>query len=264
MAEEKKIFSDEEKESIIQDIYAGEITVESLDENMYNQIAEYLMKGITEGYGSDFVQLEYGTPDYEMLEALQENIYLFSGAKTYQQTKDMSELMLDEDGNRVSFEEFKELADQTFDNYNEAYLEAEYNTAIASARNASAWVDFEKNKDVYSQLEWKTADDELTCEICGDMNGIVLDKDDPFWDENGAPAHFNCRCLIIEVEGKEESTEEDLDVTERSDEFQNNSGKTGQVFDSDHPYFNVPKEDEAYAERNFDLSIPNEGGQDGE
>jgi SPP1 gp7 family putative phage head morphogenesis protein len=45
------------------------------------------------------------------------------------------------------------------------------------------------------EKEWITARDELTCPICGEMDGEVVDKDQPF--SCGVllpPAHVNCRC----------------------------------------------------------------------
>jgi hypothetical protein len=72
--------------------------------------------------------------------------------------------------------------------------------------------------------------------------------------------HFNCRCVLLQVET--EPTEDNEDSVQQvednmQDLFKHNPYKTGSVFPKSHPYFDVPKEDKAYAKRNFDLPIPN-------
>ena len=44
-------------------------------------------------------------------------------------------------------------------------------------------------------LEWLTVEDEVTCDICGDLDGTVFEIDDP--DLIRPPCHNFCRCDII-------------------------------------------------------------------
>ena len=38
--------------------------------------------------------------------------------------------------------------------------------------------------------------------------------------------------------------------------FKHNSGKTNEIFNKEHPYFDVPDEYKALAKKNFNLPIP--------
>ena len=58
-----------------------------------------IQEKLIEGYGRDFPQIIYNTPDYEELRNLTENVYSFSAAKNYQQLKDMTLALTD--GERI-------------------------------------------------------------------------------------------------------------------------------------------------------------------
>lgn len=269
--EKEFIFSDENLENLLRGVFAGTITPIDLPENLYNAIGKYLFEGVAEGLGSS---VEFGVADERLAELLEENIYKFSAAKTFQQTLEMSDALTDDAGILRDFDSFKEAANEIYVRYNggeiddeikPGWIEAEYNTAIIQAGNAKKWNDIEKQKETFPYLLYNALDG--ACEICAPLNGICLPVDDPFWDTHSPENHFNCLCIIEQVEREEgeENESDDSDVADAvseadiPDDFKYNPGKSGEIFLSDganaHPYFSVPKEYQEFAEANFDLPL---------
>jgi SPP1 gp7 family putative phage head morphogenesis protein len=227
---------------------------------VYHFNAEKIVNGIYKGFGKSIKDVAYDSPDFKMLNSLRENAYIFSGAKTFQQTLQMTEAMTDGD-NVLSFNEFKDKVEKLNVQFNESYLETEYNTAIASSQNASSWSRFEQDAEQLPYLTYQTIGD--ACEICLPMDGITLPVNDDFWNKFYPPNHFNCFCICLNSDDDANLTSNGVrdNEIERLDDlvsntFQTNSGKSGEVFDKDHPYFLVPKEYKDFAKDNFGLKIP--------
>jgi SPP1 gp7 family putative phage head morphogenesis protein len=269
-------FSEEYINDLFKRIFNGEITEYELPESLYHSIADYLKKGAYKGYGIDFKTLtkeineglvsEFTESDLELLTNLRENIYMFSAAKTYQQVKEMTEALVNEKGTVVSFGEFKEAAGEIFDLYNSTWLKTEYDTAIGQAQESVKWESIEKNKEVLPYLRYSAVMDANTSEICAPLDGIVAPVDDPIWNTIAPLNHFNCRCLLEQLDKEEGEKKETPDGEknekvnevkgEMQDVFKMNAGKDGYIFKDDHPYFHVPKGDVEFAQNNFDLPIP--------
>jgi SPP1 gp7 family putative phage head morphogenesis protein len=246
--------------SLANAIYQGRITPRNLPETVYHVNAEKIVDGIYKGYGKTLKDIAYDSPEFKMLNSLRENAYIFSGAKTFQQTLQMTEAITD--GDRVlPFDEFKEKVESLNIQFNENYLETEYTTAIASSQNASSWERFEQDAETLPYLTYQTIGE--ACDICLPLDGITLPVNDAFWNKYYPPNHFNCFCLCFNSDDESNLTSKSVRDKEMerlgdvvSDTFQMNSGKSGQVFDKDHPYFLVPKEYKELAKDNFGLKIP--------
>ncbi|MBS1599518.1 MAG: minor capsid protein [Bacteroidetes bacterium] len=259
-------FSKEAIEALIADIVDGSIDKDNLPEPLYFAIVERLKKALYEGFGGSLSDFKIDTRDYELLAELRENIYMFSAAKTYQQVREMTDALTDDEGKIKPFVAFRNEALEIFNTYNVNYLRAEYNTTLGQAQSAVQWVSIEKQKSVLPYLRYSAIEDENTSEICAPLDGITLPVDDPFWDDYMPLNHFNCRCTVQQL------SESDADVTKNSkleeatnkadenikDVFKMNPGKDGYIFKKDHPYFEVAKGDKGLAKRNFDLPIPDE------
>lgn len=49
--------------------------------------------------------------------------------------------------------------------------------------------------------EWSAADDEVTCPVCGDLDGMTAAMGERFpGDVDDPPAHPNCRCVVVYVD----------------------------------------------------------------
>jgi SPP1 gp7 family putative phage head morphogenesis protein len=262
-------YSDKLIQALFKGVYAGKISPRFLPTSLYYAIADYLKKGVYEGYGSTLSALKkskmpkgFGKKDVELLTELRTNIYLFSAAKTYQQIRTMSSALIGDDGSIVPFKQFREKANETYDLYNKTWLQTEYDTAVGQAQAARKWNVIETNKDVLPLLEYSAVIDSKTSEICKPLDGIIAPVEDPIWKKVAPLNHFNCRCLLRPIsEGKltsDKVKKAKFEETEgmMQDLFKMNPGIDGYVFSKDHPYFDIAAKDKSLAKRNFDLPIP--------
>jgi len=253
--EPKVKYSDDQIQELLKGLYNGTIDEYNIPESLYLATAEYLMKAVELGFE------DFEGKDIELFNELRENVYMFSAAKSYQQLKDIGSLMFDEDGNRVSINEFSELGAKKFSDWTDAYGRSEYNTAVASATTAVKWQEVEDNKDILPNLCYHTIGD--ACDICAPLDGMTAAVDDAIWNTLTPPNHFNCLCVITQEsedkeltpKGEKNAIFKDVDK-EMDDTFKYNPGKEKVIFSEDHPYFQVPKEDRKFAEENFGLPIP--------
>lgn len=248
-------YTNEQVKKFLDGVYNGTIAVDELPLDLYTAIANYLKEGVYKGFVHNSLSDFVGTKDYALVVELRENIYMFSAAKTYQQTKDISSLLLD--GDRVrSREEFNKLGRETFDTWNNDWGKSEYNTAIASASMANKWQDIEANKDILPYLRYSTIGD--ACDICAPLNGMIAPVDDKRWSTVYPPNHFNCFCVVLQEESGRTTPKSvsDESASHMSDVFKMNSGKDKVIFSDDHPYFQVAPKDKDYAANNFNLPIP--------
>ena len=248
--------------NLIESIYDGTVTERELPEGLYLAIAQFFQKGLYDGFGMTLSDA-FGK-DYELLAELQENIYLFSSAKTFQQVKEMTGLMISEEGEVKTFANFYNDALQVYETYNKNYALTEYNTCVAQAQNAVKWNEIEKSKKLFPNLRYSAVIDDNTSDICLALDGLVAPVDDEIWNSVYPENHFNCRCLVLQEEADSELTPDDdkaSRVAETEDKMQDlfkmNVGKEGYVFKDDHPYFQVEQKDKSFARDNFGLPIPN-------
>lgn len=262
------------KESIIKGIYNGTYNVTKLPKELYEATAEELKYVVDKGYGLD----DMSDSDYDMLDDLTDNIFMFSAAKTFQQINEMQDALKDDDGDELDLAAFILAAGSIFDLYNDTWLDTEMDTAEWAARSASNWMDFTQSDVENPYLMYEAEIDGHTCEICEPLDGILIDMNDSFWDENATPQHFYCRCQVKEVTGIESevknkvfnkmrvSTQEQIKkAVEKSKKHKNplfnyNPGKERIIFKdkgkNKHPYFIVKPKFKEFANNNFGLPMP--------
>jgi SPP1 gp7 family putative phage head morphogenesis protein len=256
-----EIFSDDDYERIINGILIGAITIGSLDVATYTKTAQLLTEAVYQGYGKTLAELQVGGDDYAMLFDLRKNVYVFSGAKTYQQTREialkMSEL-LTKDGGVNSLAEFKREAQKILITYNKDYLTPEYNSAIAQARSNSQFGEFIKDAGSYPNLTYHTVGDARVRPTHAALDGITRQVGDNFWRSYMPPNGWNCRCTVIQTGEDAERTslrgfKKPNDVP---DIFLMNSYYDRIVFSKEHPYFKVAPKDKTNAKNNWGLPLP--------
>jgi len=140
----------------------------------------------------------------ELLQQLNTNVYTFGAAKTFQQTKEITSLLVDEDGNVRTSREFNKIARETYDNWNNNWGVTEYNTAIAQADMANKWNVIQNQKDVMPMLRYSAIGD--ACSICKPLDGITAKVEDPIWNTIYPTNHFNCLCVVLQEDGFTPST----------------------------------------------------------
>lgn len=220
-------------------IQEGKLLPGQIDRAMVIKIAEELMKGVFKGYGKDLKSKKLTAAERTFLGQINENVYVFSGFKNYQQLNETSLLLKTDDGKIKPFDEFLNDVKQVDKTYNEVYLNAEYSNALASGQMAQAWHDFENNG--VEMLTYQTANDDRVREDHAIMEGITLPIDDPFWSTYYPPNDWGCRCDAVPTIEIKEDRAPASSLPDLPEMFQNNVGQSGIIFPDTHPYFDVSK-----------------------
>ncbi|MEH0156502.1 DUF935 family protein [Limibacter armeniacum] len=233
--------------SIARLIYAGADI--PFPQAMVSRTAGLLWEGVQEGYGKSLDSVEYNSPDFRMLESLKENVFVFSGFKTYHQLKEVSGMLMDPDtGEKRPFNVFRDAVEAVHGQYNKNYLRAEYNNAVATSRMSSKWMQFYKDKDTHV-LRYETVGDGRVRPQHARLDNITLEMDDPFWGKYFPPNGWACRCDVRKVMKERAGTLSNSANAMKAGElatnnqtmFRFNPAKDGVVFPDNHPYYsNVP------------------------
>lgn len=188
----------------------------------------------------------------EMKKALQSDAYLFGSLKTNAQLFEASKLLLNDEGRLKPFSDVSKQFDGLNINYNQNYLEAEYEFAVASSQSAAQWASY-GGSDRYN-LQYRTAKDERVRASHQALADITLPKEDPFWSSFYPPNGWRCRCVAVEVlkdkyevsnsdvamkSGEKATTELGKDGKNRLEIFRFNPGQKQVVFPPTHPYGKV-------------------------
>lgn len=205
-------------------------------QNLIKTVTSILQDGFSKGIG-------YQIPS-TMKRNLSENIYVFSGAKTYAELNELSGLLLDDSGKIKPFQQFWKEVQAIHQDYNKNYLEAEYIFATQSAQMATHWNDFVQDGDRY-HLQYRTAGDERVRETHRILNNTTLPPSDPFWDQFFPPNGWRCRCTTVQVRKQKypvsNTTQAQLAGVKATNGkntiFRFNPGKQEVIFPKHHPYF---------------------------
>lgn len=191
----------------------------------------------------DDAAIEYKIPD-EMMRSLREDVFVFSGFKTYHQLKEASELLRDSQGRVKSFNQFYQDVSAIRKKYNRNWLHAEYNFAVSSAQMASHWAEYQQDEEM-TNLQYRTALDDKVRPEHAALEGVTLPMSDPFWDTAFPPNGWNCRCHVIPVlkedfplSNSQRAQDAYDDMTQgKASIFRYNPGKEGVIFPPHHPYY---------------------------
>lgn len=179
-----------------------------------------------------------------MRQRLTRSNYIFSGMKTFHELNEAFPSLLDENGNKKTFERFLNDVRKIDETYNSNYLRAEYNFVQASAEMAAKWEQYSEDGDRYL-LQYRTAHDDKVRQEHAALDRITLPMSDPFWESYYPPNGWNCRCTVVQVRrGKYEETPhneamsrgEEVLNGEKLSIFRFNSGKQGKTMPDYNPY----------------------------
>lgn len=251
------LFTDEEIEHYIDNVFHGIINIRNLSPMMYKRVAEKLTAGVYKGFGKDIDNVQWDSPDFNMLYDLRENTYIFSAAKQYQQVRTMSALLTKNGGTTLSmYNEFKKEAIKIFDEYNDNWLRAEYQSAIMQAKSASQWMEIVDNAKELPMLTYHTVGDARVRPEHAAMDGVTRPVEDKWWNRFMPPNGWNCRCTVIQSDDARKTPLKDIKVENVPAIFQFNPGKARIVFSNEHPYYDVAPKDKDFARTNFNLPLP--------
>lgn len=230
-------------ETIAKNLYDGKMQPSDLDADLMQQTLNDLRSGLSEGIGKSFVNYK----DIAVRNvSLNQHLYRFSGAKTYQQIALLNFYLKD----KPSFADFKKEALKINDQYNKRYLETEFNTAKRSGEQATKWLKYQDQKELYPNLKYKTANDSRVREQHRNQQDIIKPIDDVFWQTWYPPNDFGCRCYVVQTD---EKATNGTPKENPSPGFNNNVGSSNMVFAEDeHPYFVFPASDVVKIKSSFE------------
>ena len=223
------------------------ITVDDLENKQIKPLIDGINSVLKEAVTSS---IEYNIPE-SMTNHLLTNVYVFSGAKTYAELRELSDLLRDEKNEIKSFSKFFKDAREIHNNYNKNYLESEYLFATQSAQMASKWADFEKDGDEFN-LQYRTANDDRVRDSHQLLHDMTLPPSDPFWSKFFPPNGWRCRCNVVQVRKNRYPVTDSATANEHGEKatytigaggkntsamFRFNPGKEKVIFPQTHPYF---------------------------
>ncbi|WP_372747066.1 phage minor head protein [Lutibacter sp.] len=222
---------------MLNDIYSN---AEPNKRALFKEVFGNLSAGIVEGYGKNFPNIKYNTADFKMLTELNYNAGVFAVFKNHAQIKETVKLLKNEDGSLRSKKDFISEAQKLSDKYNKTYLATEYDQAVGSARMAKKWQDIERTKHLYPNIRYVAVIDDRTRQLHKQWHNIILPIEHPFWDTHYPPNDWGCRCMVQRTDKDIQDNGVDVNtIPALPKQFNMNVGKTGKVFNYDHPYFNT-------------------------
>ena len=210
---------------------------------------------------NSFVQVKMSD---KMRERLTRSNYIFSGIKTFHELNEAFPSMLDENGNKKTFERFLNDVQKINSTYNANYLHAEYNFVQASATMAAKWEQFSEDGDRYN-LQYRTAKDDKVRPEHAALDGVTLPMSDSFWETYYPPNGWNCRCTVVQVRKQKYPATEHSEAMSRGEEAMNgerynifrfNSGMQGKTMPDYNPYTIRRCNDCDIAKGKLTLSLP--------
>ena len=240
-------------EKLAEDLQSGKIKATDISEDLVRQTYKDLARASAKGYGKSFYNYERNG---KQKLSLQQNIYRFSAAKTYQEQALLNSFLLDENGQRRNAAEVKKLALAMNEEFNSRHLQTEVNTFQRTNAQAEKWNKYQEQKDLYPNLQYKTAKDDRVRDDHEAVDDIIKPVEDKFWDKWYPPNGWNCRCYVVQTDKPATSGTPAGNPTLG---FQNNPGKTGNPVDPEHPYFIFPDKDARKIRSSFEdlkLKLP--------
>lgn len=246
-------------EPYLDKIYSGQWDYDRVIDELYNRTSADLLAGFEKGYDKKFFGEDWTTKDNRLLNRVQNNIFSFSGAKSYSEVQELRDAVY-ENGKLLDKPEYRRRARKINQTYNETYLEVERELVMKSGTEGSRWLDIEDSKDTHPYLEYVTMGDDRVREEHRALHGIILPVDDPFWNYYYTPNGYRCRCTTRKRTEREYAAKSDQyrqrGMSDKLDsgESQKRAGKvvakpfrhnvgTSEVFErSGHPYFKANKD----------------------
>ena len=177
------------------------------------------------GIGKVFSDHDFDKKNADFINEFKHNTAVFAAFKNHRQTKEMVELLHDEDGNLRSFREFRKLAEGISKDYNRNWLQTEYNTAVRAARTAANYRKYLETEHLYPNLEYIKTSASHPRDSHLDYVGTILPIRHEWWDTHMPPSDWNCACSVRPTD-KEATAVPDGDYV--NPVFQNNPGKSAE------------------------------------
>lgn len=224
-------------------MHDGKLKPSDLNGDLLTTILGDLKGSMKTGYGDSFVDY---TANAKSKLQLKQNLYRFSGAKTFQELAKINYFL----GNNKSFPDFKKEALKVNQEYNVQYLENEFVTANRSGSMAEKWQKINDQKVLYPNLKYKTVKDNRVREEHRQLHDVIKPIDDAFWDKWYPPNGWRCRCYVTQTD---EPATPGTGTGEPTQGFHGHVGKSNMTFnEEEHPYFIFPAADAKKIKASFE------------
>lgn len=221
--------------NIIQEIWRKK-GMPALNKKLVSFYGDQFTKAVEQGYGKKIGDIDYDTPDGNMLAHLVNNVYQFSAAKTYTQLRQLTQALIGEDGKLRTESQFKKAAYEINDTHVNQWLKAERELAIAGSQMASKWIDITEN-NATRFVEFDVVLDGHTSEICRPLHRLVVSVDDPMLHIYYPPNHFGCRTTVRQRFNGPSTPESKREYPEIPPMFRVNLAQQKLVFPAGHAYW---------------------------
>lgn len=236
----------------IKRLYDRKVKAGRVDAGLVRANAESFNKAILEGETKNPEKMTFGSSEHRLFIHMRHNVNVTAAFKNYHNTLEMASNLFDDQGKIRPFYSFVKAVKPIAEVYNKDYLQAEYQTAVASARMGSKWQGLVSKGGM---LQYKTQMDGRVRDEHRVLEGVTQPSKAPFWDVYYPPNGWRCRCFVRAVSGDGPI----IDPTTLPDikpMFRNNVGKTGKVFTDAHPYFEVNAKDKNRSSKTWGLKMP--------
>jgi len=186
--------------------------------------------------------------------SLKYDIAQFSAFKETSFRKQL-EAALTKDGKILPWSEFKKVAAGLNVDYNKKWLHAEYVHTVATANMAQKWEDFERDKDLYPNIQFHTVGDARVRDSHKIYDGLILPINHPFWKTHTPPLDWGCRCTLTQ-------TDNDVSdyVPKQKEALGGNAAKTGKIFNENAYKDGLSNKDAAEAKENLSDFLQSDTG----
>ncbi|AYD48212.1 PBECR2 nuclease fold domain-containing protein [Arachidicoccus soli] len=233
-------------DNLASDLFNSRLPDGQIPEEMYELSTDKLFNALDKGLGG--VSFDFEDERNSLKAFFQDNLAQFSAAKSLTELKFFNELLIKENGEIRSFNEFRDAVLRYGIQFNKNYLKTEYNTAVAAAQNARQFITLKQNGVQY--LTYKTMEDGKVRPTHVILDDFTAHIDDPAWDVMTPPLAFNCRCYLLPgIASQVGVLLNKLKMTFRQlfraakvpKEFQNNPAKSKVIYTQEMPYFKQAK-----------------------
>ncbi len=206
-----------------------------VESNLFNISNQAYQNAVDSEFTSAGV--EFGKKNEDFINEFKHNAAVFAAFKNHRQTSEIAEQLLDENGNLRSFHAFKKavLGTTIKGDYNQRWLQTEYNIAVRSSRMAAKFKKYEATKHIYPNLEYMPSTAATPREEHKEYYGVILPIEHPWWDTHTPPLDWGCECGIRNTD--KPVTKVPVGDKPTNPVFSNNPGRTAEIVNmKEHPY----------------------------
>lgn len=230
-------FSSEVLSQALRAIYDGM----NVEDEIQRDAFEEMLRIFNEAAVAGIIASKKTPPRMEtFLDQLKYNNEVFSAFKVHRMQNDMAARLVDENGQLKPFEKWKRDVEDIADHYCNRWLQTEYDTAVLRAHQATDWLQFEAEKDVYPNLRWMPTTSPNPDEYHKQYwrAKLTLPINHPFWKSHRPGDRWNCKCSLRQTD--EPATTEaiaDFKPVPSQAGLDNNPAQDGKLFSDSHPYY---------------------------